>query len=79
MVTGREMREKLHKGERVYGTMSAAVSPRWPGIARDSGLDFLMIDSEHNALGREDLSWMCQVCLGVGVVPVVRMVIMYYA
>ena len=72
MMTGREMRKKLHKGEKVYGTMSTAVSPEWPGLVKESGLDFLIIETEHHPRGREHASWMCRGCLGAGLVPVVR-------
>ena len=68
----KEMREKLHSGERVYGTMIVAESPRWPGAAAAAGLDFAFIDTEHPAHDREKMSWMCQLFEAHGVVPVVR-------
>jgi 4-hydroxy-2-oxoheptanedioate aldolase len=66
------MRAKLHQGERVYGTMVNAVSPRWPGVLSGLGLDFVFIDTEHSAQDRTQLAWMCQLYAAQGVVPVVR-------
>jgi chromosome partitioning protein len=44
-MTGRELSEALRSGRRVYGTMVVAPCPRWPGIARAAGLDFVFIDT----------------------------------
>ena len=71
-MNGREMREKLHNGEHVYGTMIVSESPKWPGAAASSGLDFAFIDTEHIAQDRTKLSWMCQLYAANGMVPVVR-------
>ena len=71
-MNGKEMREKLHRGERVYGTMVTAVSPMWPQAVKSIGLDFAFIDTEHIAQDRTQLSWMCRLYAEVGLVPVVR-------
>ena len=71
-MNGKEMKEKLHSGERVYGTMIVAESPRWPSAAKGAGLDFAFIDTEHPAHDREKLSWMCQLFTANDIVPVVR-------
>lgn len=71
-MNGKEMREKLHSGERVYGTMIVAESPRWPSAAAGAGIDFAFIDTEHPAHDREKMSWMCQLYEQHGVVPIVR-------
>jgi 4-hydroxy-2-oxoheptanedioate aldolase len=71
-MTGNEMRNKLHNGEHVYGTMIISESPRWPGIVSSAGLDFVFIDTEHIALDRQKVSWMCQLYAALGIVPVVR-------
>lgn len=71
-MNGKEMREKLHSGERVYGTMIVAESPRWPSAAAGTGIDFAFIDTEHPAHDREKMSWMCQLYEAHGIVPVVR-------
>lgn len=71
-MNGKEMKEKLHNGERVYGTMIVAESPRWPGAAKGAGIDFAFIDTEHPAHDREKMAWMCQLYTANGIVPVVR-------
>ena len=71
-MNGKEMREKLHSGERVYGTMIVAESPRWPSAAKGAGLDFAFIDTEHPAHDREKMSWICQLFTANDIVPVVR-------
>jgi 2-keto-3-deoxy-L-rhamnonate aldolase RhmA len=71
-MNGYEMRQKLHRGERVYGTLLVSPSPRWGTIIKTLGLDFLFIDSEHIPQNREMLSWMCLAYAGMGLVPVVR-------
>ena len=35
-------------------------------------IDFVFIDTEHIALDRKELSWMCQVYAGLGLPPLVR-------
>src|SRR5262245_46629223 len=69
---GRDIRQALHTGQLVYSTALTAPSPRWPGLLRQAGVDFVFIDSEHTPLGREMLSWMCQAFAGAGIPPVVR-------
>jgi len=71
-MNGREFCEALHGGRRVYGTCITAPSPRWPGVVKGLGLDFVFIDTEHVAQDREKLSWMCQAYRALGVAPVVR-------
>src|SRR5438874_5732347 len=66
------LRQALHSGKRVYGTLVASPSPRWPQNMRGMGLDFVFIDTEHIALDREKLSWMCQLYEAIGMVPIVR-------
>lgn len=71
-MNGKELRERLHRGDRVYGTMIVAVSPRWPAVCKAIGLDFAFIDTEHIQQNRSQLSWMCQLYAATGVVPIVR-------
>ena len=71
-MNGKEMREKLHNGERVYGAMVVAFSTRWPGAAKGAGMDFAFIDTEHVSQNRSELSWMCELYNLNGVVPIVR-------
>jgi len=64
--------KKLHAGENVFGTLIVSPSPRWPDALRGSGLDFVFIDTEHTALDRAQLSWMCQTYAAIGLPPLVR-------
>jgi 2-keto-3-deoxy-L-rhamnonate aldolase RhmA len=69
---GKQFREKLHAGDRLYGTLIVSSSPRWPALVSKTGVDFVFIDTEHNALDRETVSWMCQAYSALGLPPVVR-------
>ena len=71
-MNGREIRPRLHSGERVYGTMIISESPRWPAAVASIGLDFVFIDTEHIAQDRNKLSWMCQLYAALGLAPIVR-------
>ena len=71
-MNGRELSAALHKGGPVYGTLVVSASPRWPSVIGDSGLDFVFIDTEHVAIDREPLSWMCQVYRQLNIAPLVR-------
>ena len=55
-----ELIESLRAGRNVFGTLIVSSSPRWPEAVRGCGLDFVFIDTEHIALDRAQLSWMCQ-------------------
>ena len=68
-----ELRTILHGGERaVLGTCVVSPSTKWPGLIAGSGLDFVFIDTEHIALNRETVSWMCRTYTSMGLPPLVR-------
>jgi 4-hydroxy-2-oxoheptanedioate aldolase len=67
-----ELKSALRAGRRVYGTLIVSPSPRWPDTVAKLGLDFVFIDTEHIALDRAALSWMCQTYRALGLAPVVR-------
>jgi len=69
---GRELREALRSGRRVYGTLVASPSPMWPPAVRQAGIDFVFIDTEHISLDRTVLSWMCRAYGAMGLPPIVR-------
>jgi 2-keto-3-deoxy-L-rhamnonate aldolase RhmA len=69
---GSELREALRSGRRVYGTHIVSPSPVWVRAIRQSGIDFVFIDTEHCPLDRTLLSWMCGIYREAGVAPVVR-------
>jgi len=67
-----ELMENLRAGRHVFGTLIVSPSPRWPEVVRGCGLDFVFIDTEHIALDRAQLSWMCQTYAALGLAPIVR-------
>ena len=71
-MTSQQLRAALRSGRRVYGTLIVSDSPRWPAQVAQIGLDFVFIDTEHIALDRAALSWMCQTYAALGLPPIVR-------
>lgn len=71
-MTPAELRHALHAGDPVFGTLIVSPSPRWPDAVKGCGLDFVFIDTEHIALDRAELSWMCQTYAALGLPPIVR-------
>ena len=69
-----ELKEALHNGGPVFGTLIVSPSPFWPKVLGDSGLDFVFIDTEHIALDRSQVSWMCRTYKAMGLPPFVRIV-----
>ena len=66
------LRQNLLSGQTVLGTLIVSPSPRWPDSVRGCGLDFVFIDTEHIAIDRTQLSWMCQTYAAIGLPPLVR-------
>ncbi|QXD26199.1 aldolase [Opitutia bacterium ISCC 51] len=64
--------DRLRQGEKLYGTLIVSPSPRWPEQIAKLGLDFVFIDTEHIAIDRAELSWMCQTYKALGMYPIVR-------
>jgi 4-hydroxy-2-oxoheptanedioate aldolase len=64
--------ERLRAGEPLFGTLLVSPSPMWPRALEGSGLDFVFIDTEHIALDRAQVSWMCQTYARMGLPPIVR-------
>ncbi len=71
-MTSKQLRAALRNGDRVYGTLIVSDSPRWPAQIAGIGLDFVFIDTEHVALDRQALAWMCQTYAALGLPPIVR-------
>lgn len=69
---GPPLGERLRLGERLYGFLVVSPSPHWPAAVRATGADVVFIDTEHIALDRHQLSWMCQAYSALGIAPVVR-------
>ena len=71
-MTSATLRQRLLAGETLFGTLIVSPSPRWLDAVRDCGLDFVFTDTEHIALDRAELSWMCQTYAAIGLPPLVR-------
>jgi 4-hydroxy-2-oxoheptanedioate aldolase len=71
-MTPLELRIRLQSDQISFGTLIVSPSPRWPEAIGDCGLDFVFIDTEHIALDRAQLSWMCQTYAAIGLPPLVR-------
>ena len=71
-MTGKEFNERLRRGDPLIGTLIVSPSPRWPQVVAGCGLDFVFIDTEHIAIDRHPLSWMCQTYAALGLPPIVR-------
>jgi len=69
---GKALAEKIRAGERVYGTCTVVASTRMVSAITSAQPDFVFIDTEHNALDRTQVSWMCHTFAGLGIVPIVR-------
>ena len=68
----KQFAERLRAGEPLFGTLIVSPSPMWPRAMEGSGLDFVFIDTEHIALDRGQVSWMCQTYARMGLPPIVR-------
>tara|TARA_B100001123_G_scaffold450292_2_gene619911 strand:- start:1398 stop:2225 length:828 start_codon:yes stop_codon:yes gene_type:complete len=64
--------ERLRNGEKLYGTLIVSTAPQWAENFSKLGLDFVFIDTEHIAIGRNTLSWMCQTYRALNLNPIVR-------
>lgn len=71
-MTPKQFRERLVSGDKLFGTLLVSPSPRWMDAVKGTGIDFVFIDTEHVAIDREDLSWMCQAYSALGLPPLVR-------
>ncbi len=71
-MTGKQLREALRAGKRVYGTCIVSPSASWAPMIASCGLDFVFIDTEHIPIDRAELSWMCRAYGALGLPPVVR-------
>jgi 2-keto-3-deoxy-L-rhamnonate aldolase RhmA len=64
--------KKLRAGKVVFGTCMTSTSPTWPAIAKQAGLDFVFLDTEHIPLERMEIARLCQILRAMGVAPIVR-------
>ena len=71
-MTPHELRNRILGGIPVFGTLIVSPSPKWPEVVADCDLDFIFIDTEHIAIDRSQLSWMCHAYNGIGLPTLVR-------
>ncbi len=72
-MNGAELKATLKAGGRVFGTMlNVTRSPRWVPTFNAVGLDYVVIDTEHAPLGRDDMGDLLNSFTNSGVVPIVR-------
>ena len=72
-MNGAELKATLKSGGRVFGTMiSIARNPKWIPILDSVGLDYVVIDTEHNYRSRGELGDFLMMMNTSGVVPIVR-------
>ena len=72
-MNGAELKATLKSGGRVFGTMiSIARNPKWIPILDGVGLDYVVIDTEHNYRSRGELGDFLIMMNTSGVVPIVR-------
>lgn len=72
-MTGATIREKLHNGERVYGThVASLMNPLAAAIATGLELDFAFFCTEHMPIDRTEVGMMCQFYKAHGISPIVR-------
>jgi 2-keto-3-deoxy-L-rhamnonate aldolase RhmA len=64
--------EKLKNGKTVYGTCITSMAPLWSKAARNAGLDFVFLDTEHVPLERMEIASLSQLYKAVGISPIVR-------
>ncbi len=45
-MNGRAIIEALHSGRRIYSSAIVAMSPLWPALAKQAGIDFVFVDTD---------------------------------
>ncbi len=72
-MTGADLRQALHEGRRVFGTMTFLCrNPRWAQVYADLDLDYVIIDTEQSPSSRSEAADFAAALAGVGIVPIVR-------
>lgn len=72
METLRAFKDKLAKGEPVYGPFMKATDAAFVECAGHAGFDFVILDMEHGPAGFSDLQNLIRGAEAAGVLPVVR-------
>jgi len=69
---GKYLLEKLKTRKNIYGTCISSVAPLWGNAARNAGLDFVFLDTEHIPLERMEVAHLCQLYRAMKIAPIVR-------
>jgi 2-keto-3-deoxy-L-rhamnonate aldolase RhmA len=78
-MSGNPVKDKLARGERVYGTMLLEfATPGIAAIVAAAGAEFLLYDTEHSGLGIETIKSQLGYARGLDLVPVVRVTGLQY-
>lgn len=64
--------QKLKNGQNVYGTCITSTAPMWPKAIKQTGVDFVFLDTEHIPLDRAELARLCQQFRAFDITPIVR-------
>jgi len=67
------VKQKLQAGQLVYGGWITLPCPAVAEVMALSGLDFLVIDTEHGAINIESVQAILQAMAGTDVVPIIRL------
>lgn len=67
------VKTKALAGQPAFGTFGwEFLVPGLPQIVKAAGAEFLLMDMEHNGTGYEAVKAQCEMCRGIGVVPMAR-------
>lgn len=66
------LKQKLRRGERVFGLFCSIPAPASVELAGVAGFDFVIIDTEHALINPETLENMIRTAEAVGITPLVR-------
>lgn len=66
------LRERIRRGERVFGTLSLLPEPSLPELVGGVGFDFYVIDTEHVALDGQHLAHIVRAAQAAAIAPLVR-------
>ena len=68
-----ELKQRLNDGGTVFGCILSAVgNTRWKGAFAGSGLDYVVIDSEHGSRDRTEIQTLCAMFREIDIMPIVR-------
>lgn len=71
-MNGWQIKQALQTGGTVCGSLIVSPSPKWLKYIRQTGMDFVFIDTEHVSLDAMTLSWMCMGYAALELAPIVR-------